>query len=474
MTSEVFLSERQRLAFDLHRPQYHFLPPSNWMNDPNGVIQWKGQYHLFYQYNPTGPLWGNIHWGHAVSPDLIHWNDLPVALAPTPGGADEAGCFSGCAVVAGSPTLIYTGTRGERYEIQTQCVATSQDDLLTWEKYPSNPVLADVPEEARQTRDFRDPFVWKEGDLWYMALGSRIEDVGGAVFLYRSSDLHRWEYLNPLMIGDIKRNGVIWECPNFFKLGDQWVLIISSHTGTSTDIVRYFVGTYENFHFTPNHEGVLEYGHLYAPLTMLDDQNRRILFGWLREARSTDDQRRAGWSGVQSIPREVKLDAAGRLTTQPVAALEALRGKQHTITPSASSNTRVDIDSLALDIEAEFKPGESGSCGLSLSYLPSGSERTEIVYDASTQHLMIRKISPETSDAIMTHIREVPHALAAGESLKLRVLVDGSVIELIANGRTGVTSRVYPAETEGISVQVTGQTASLVSLNLWEMPSIWA
>src|SRR5438067_1299485 len=129
MVNRESATVRDRFAADHHRPRYHFLPPSNWMNDPNGVIQWQGKYHLFYQHNPFGPLWSTMHWGHAVSEDLIHWTDLPIALAPTPGGPDEAGCFSGCAVKNGNvPALVYTGTRGEKHNIQTQCLATSHDD----------------------------------------------------------------------------------------------------------------------------------------------------------------------------------------------------------------------------------------------------------------------------------------------------------------------------------------------------------
>ncbi|MBZ0300671.1 MAG: glycoside hydrolase family 32 protein, partial [Anaerolineae bacterium] len=191
---------RKQFAADPHRPTYHYLPPSNWMNDPNGVIQWQGQYHLFYQYNPDGPVHANMHWGHAVSDDLIHWSDLPVALAPTPGGPDAAGCFSGSAIDHnGVPTFVYTGVTGEHYEHQVQCLATSADGLLTWQKDARNPVISQVPPEARQTRDFRDPFVWKQGDSWYLLIASRIQDVGGTVFLYQSPDLIHWDYLHPLL-----------------------------------------------------------------------------------------------------------------------------------------------------------------------------------------------------------------------------------------------------------------------------------
>jgi beta-fructofuranosidase len=465
---------RRRLAADFHRPQYHFQPPSNWMNDPNGAIQWQGKYHLFYQHNPFGPLWGNMHWGHAVSEDLVHWTDLPIAIAPTPGGPDEAGIYSGSAVNNnGVPTVFYTGTRGAKNDIQTQCMATSSDGLLTWQKYAGNPVIREVPAESGQTRDFRDPFVWREGNAWYMVLGSRIKDMG-AVFLYRSQNLIDWKYLNPLIVAEDKSHGVIWECPNFFKLGDHWVLIISAHTGTSTDTVFYFVGSYENYRFTPTHSGVLDYGHLYAPLTTLNDQNHRLLFGWLREARSDVDQRIAGWSGVQAIPRILTLDDNLRLIMEPVPELEAIRGKHHHYSAAdLTTDVPLDVTGLALDIVAEFEPQPDGYCGFSLASSPDGGERIEIVYEAKSQHLLARKVSTEANSALTTHIREMPHELAAGERLRLRVLLDGSVVEAIANGRTSVTSRFYPSRSDSNRVQLLGANTRLCSLDIWEMSSIW-
>lgn len=474
MPSEDALAIRQRFAGDIHRPVYHFLPPSNWTNDPNGLIQWKGRYHLFYQHNPNGPFWGDMHWGHAVSHDLIHWTDLPIALAPTPGGPDETGVFSGCAVNNGLPTIFYTGARGERNDIQTQCMAVSYDDLLSWQKYEGNPVLSDIPAEAGQTRDFRDPFVWKEGDAWYMVVGSRIKDVGGVVFLYRSSNLIDWQYLNPLLVAGRKAHGVIWECPNFFRLGNEWVLIVSAHTGTATGAVIYFVGTFENYRFTPKYEGLLDYGELYAPLTFVDDRNRRLLFGWVREARSEREQRAAGWSGVQSIPRVLALDDQRRLQMTPAPELEAIRGQHHHHGPmELMQKTRLDVTGLALDIVAEFEPQPDGYCGIGLACSPDGRERTEIVFDAARQRLAVRKVAPEPHDVQVTNVRDVPHPLADGELLTLRILLDGSVVEIIANSRTSLTSRVYPLQADSSGVSLLGTKARLRSLDIWKMSSIW-
>jgi beta-fructofuranosidase len=144
--------------------------------------------------------------------------------------------------------------------VQVQSLATSQDGLISWKKYANNPIISEVPAEAKQTEDFRDPFVWHEDDSWYMAVGSRIKDVGGAVFLYRSQNLTNWDYIGPLLISDDHKPSNIWECPNFFKLDDKWVLLISSHTGTVSDTVFYFVGDYEDHRFIPRYGSVFDHG----------------------------------------------------------------------------------------------------------------------------------------------------------------------------------------------------------------------
>ncbi len=445
------------------------------MNDPNGLIQWQGQVHLFYQYNPNGALWGNMHWGHAVSPDFIHWTDLPIALAPTPGGPDEAGVYSGCAVDnGGTPTIIYTATRGAHNEIQTQALATSSDNLLTWQKHPKNPVISVVPAESGQTRDFRDPFVWKEDDGWYLALASQIKGVGGVVFLYRSANLVDWEYLNPLFVGDIKRNGFGWECPNFFKLGDWWVLVVSAMIERAEPRVIYFVGTYANHRFVPEYEGTLDYEVLYAPLSFEDAQQRRIMFGWLRESRPDRDQVHAGWSGVQSVPRVLSLDNQKRLVSTPAPELDRLRGARHQCGPlDLSAPDTVDVAGLTLDISAEFAARPGGLCGLSVACSPDGKERTDISYDPATSELSICHTVSPIGDGRHERVVIAPHILADTEALSLRVLLDGSVIELIANGRTSISSRVYPTHDYHNQVQLFGTATHLNSLDIWEMQSIW-
>ncbi len=480
ITSENTSALRQQLAQDPHRPTFHYLPPANWMNDPNGLIQWNGKYHLFYQHNPEVAAHYAMHWGHAVSEDLIHWQDLPLALTPTPGGPDETGCFSGCAVVNnGVPTFVYTGVRGEQHEIQTQCLATSRDDLLTWKKYAGNPVISQVPAEAKQNRDFRDPFVWREGDTWYLVLASRVADVGGIIFLYRSPDLIHWEYMHPLLSGIEAKHGRTWECPNFFPLGDKWVLILSAHIGMKTGLVFYFVGEYHNHRFTPEIEGTFDYASLYAPLTIQDDQGRRLLWGWLREARPIGQQVRAGWSGVQSIPRVLSLLPDGRLGMEPVAELEKLRGAhqayQNISLATLSSDKPLGVNGRALEIRAVFDPGTTGTCGLSVLASPDGAEQTRILYDAQARQLVVERAHSSLDPYVEHAANSAPHPLAPGELLDLRILVDGSVIEVIANQCTSITSRVYPTRADSTGCNLVAQTSdgALRSLDMWAMRPIW-
>jgi beta-fructofuranosidase len=461
-----------RLPADGHRPRYHYLPPANWMNDPNGVIEWEGTQHLFYQYNPDGASWGNIHWGHAVSDDLIHWTDLPIALAPTPGGPDERGCFSGCAVDDdGVPTILYTGARGVRYQVQTQCLATSRDNLLTWQKDSRNPVLSEIPAVAGPTHDFRDPFVWRDGETWYMALASRIVGVGGVVFLYRSPDLHSWEYLHPLLAGDAASTGDVWECPNFFPLDDKWVLLVSGEWRDIPSTVFFFIGDYADHTFTPEVEGVLDYGYVYAPLTMRDSRGRRLLWSWLREGRSAEAYTAAGWAGVQAIPRQLSL-RQGTLAMEPAPELKRIRGDRIEL-----SDVRLDGQAelpvgsgSALDIVARF--ASSGPVGLVLAAAPDGSEQTRITYDPGARQLLVDRGRSSLLGGIETYPHVAPHELAPGEALELRVLLDGSVIEIIANGRTSISTRVYPSRADSQGVRVFGQ-GLLQTMTIWQMASIW-
>ncbi|MCY3781179.1 MAG: glycoside hydrolase family 32 protein [Chloroflexi bacterium] len=456
---------------DIHRPAYHFLPAANWMNDPNGVIQWDGRYHLFFQYNPDGAYHANMHWGHAISDDLIHWQELSVAIAPTPGSPDRGGIFSGCMVDDGGvPVAFYTGVNDD-YSVQVQCLARGNADLTRWQKHAGNPVISAVPPELGQTRDFRDPFVWRGADCWYLLLASYIVGVGGVVLLYRSANLTNWEYLHPLYVGARARNGANFECPNFFPLEDKWVLIVSAEAGPGAPIATlYWVGSFEDLRFIPEVEGVYDTGYSYASHSHEDGQGRRLIYSWIREARSADLQLEVGWSGVQAIPRVLSLDAQNRLLSAPVRELEKLRGAHQRVSAGelADSDGRLPMNGLSLDIEAQFDAGSAPETGLVLN---AGEDSITIVYERSTGTLQLRPRYQRENPAVDSARQGIAHRLDAGEALQLRILVDGSVIEVIANGRARVTGRFYPSSAQESHLGVIAP-ASLATLDIWEMSSI--
>jgi beta-fructofuranosidase len=480
----------QMFISDSHRPRYHFQPPSGWMNDPNGLIYWKGFYHLFYQYVPNDPPWERKHWGHAASTDLVHWNNLPIALAPTPGGPDQDGCFSGCAVnYNGVPTLIYTGVRGDQ---QLPCVATSPDDLISWQKYPGNPVIA-MPPRDLDLIAFRDHTLWKEEATWYQLVGSGIKGIGGTVLLYRSPNLLEWEYMYPFFTGDRSRcepvwTGSMWECPDFFALDDKYVLIVSVYDDSRFHERAYkgsllyavtFVGDYTDRTFTPLTQSIIDYGgYFYAPQTMLDPNGRRLQFGWLWEGRGDEAQWIAGWSGVMSLPRVLSLSVDKMLRFEPAPELKQLRGTHQCLKDLAILPTSLrqfkEIHGECLEIQVEFILDEATEVGIGVRCSTDGAEQTLIRYDRLQGMLHIDRQRSSLSEDVERDIRSGPLALAAGEALFLHIFLDRSVIEVFANYRLCMSSRIYPSRTDslGVGFFARGGNARIKALDVWEMRSI--
>lgn len=460
---------------DAHRPQFHFQPTANWMNDPNGVIQWKGTYHLFYQYNPAGPLFGVIHWGHAMSKDLVHWQHLPIALTPTPDSVDAEGCWSGCMVNNnGTPTIIYSGNYQGR---QLPCIATSSDEeLIHWTKYTGNPVISAPPAEL-EIGDFRDHCVWREGEHWYQLIGSGIKGAGGTALLYRSQDLLHWDYLHPLCVGDPNQTGTMWECPDFFPLGDKYVLVVSA---VPQGITYYFIGTYHEQHFYPETTSLIDYGkHFYAPQSMRDDQGRRLMWGWLREGRDDQQLQKAGWAGMMSLPRVLSLDQQQRLVMAPAPEIEVLR-EQHVhqeaieITPQAQNIA--SIEGTHCEIKAELQIGNAQICGLQITSVET-DEYVLLSYDRPQQKLTVTYSPFEGQLPYQPGERESGVVqLDAEQRLHLHIFFDGSVLEVFANGVYAVTERIYLQSTQQLQVSVftSEGTARLHALDAWTLRSIWS
>lgn len=320
-----------------HRQKYHFMAPANWLNDPNGLVMHDGLYHLFYQHNPYNSKWGAMHWGHAVSKDFCSWEHLPIALAPSEPYDDhpEGGCFSGSAIVKDNKMyLFYTGTTQQNGKyVQTQCVAIS-DDFVHFEKYEKNPIIINDIEEV-DPADYRDPKVWyeEERNEYYMVVGASISGRGNAV-LYKSRDLFNWETVGKLVDYD-EDFGTMWECPDFFRIGDKYVLLFSPmELGEKTTIYMTGEMDFNTGKFQYEYVGRIDYGFdYYAPQTLLDDKGRRLMIAWqngwdwMPWWKGFGPTSEDNWCGSMSLPRVVNLNENGSLSFKPIE-LKSNQGKE--------------------------------------------------------------------------------------------------------------------------------------------------
>ena len=547
-------------SIDPHRPLYHFSPPLGWWGGgPDGTIHHDGQYHVFYQFDPyMGSTSGNASWGHAVSRDLVHWEHRPVAIGPTPFGAgyyaafarsdlvrslDRSGippilydrevCFSGSAVIdRGVPTLIYTGILHGLQDApvmlgRSQCIATSDDGMLTWRKHPANPVIPHPPpglvdpsqrpeapvwtegvlpsprrwleqegqdraidgrrldaveeDETRgQLTAWHDPHVWREGETWYMGLGCGFLGVGGAVLLYRSRDLISWEYMHPLCVGsDPEYNR--WLVPDFFPLGDRHVLLAAATSRGRSGKAVYMVGEYRAHRFTPESEGFLDTHPMacfHCARTLLDPAGRRIVFGVLAERRLVAGNPH-GWAGVLSLPRVLGLGEGDRLLMDPAPEV-CSRGEPDwefagEELPPDRPLELAPVQGDCLEMVAVIDPGSAREVGLQLRRSPGGEEETVVRYDCGKGVLGVdttkSSLEPDTGRTVSA----APLDLEPGERLRLHIFLDRSTLEVFANRRACASDRLYPAREDslGAGLFALGGRARLESLEVWRRKSIF-
>ena len=346
---------------DQYRPKYHFTPLANWMNDPNGTIFHRGNYHLFYQFNPYNDRWGRIHWGHAISKDLVNWQHLPIALAPER-KLGERHCFSGCCVIhQDTPLVFYSSISTFSFATlffrgAEQWMAVGDDRLVRWKKYPHNPILSQNTHNRRKIFNWRDPYVWKENDEWYMIVaGQHLGEWFGNVFLYRSPNLLNWTYTGRLYKGNPKL-GRSWECPNYFPIGGRRILMVSPLRQ-----VIYSVGDFNQGRHDGDHWRIFDHGKkYYAANTYIDDRGRTIVVGWVKV------KGKGGWAGCLSLPRVVDLSDNSIMTINPIDELNQLRLHHRSITrraPSIAGVSRIEpIYGDCIEIKARFNINGAKIC----------------------------------------------------------------------------------------------------------------
>ncbi len=472
-----------------YRPQYHFTPASGWMNDPNGMVFYAGEYHLFYQYNPDSTVWGPMHWGHAVSKDLVHWDHLPIALYP-----DSLGTiFSGSAVLdqnntsglgtEGNPPLvaIYTYHDAEMEKagsnkFQTQGIVFSIDSGRNWQKYVGNPVLVNPG-----IKDFRDPKVsWHEpSQKWIMALA-----VKDKISFYSSPNLIDWKFESDFG-QDRGAHGGVWECPDLFPLEisgqEKWVLLVSINPGgpNGGSATQYFIGDFDGETFTTNQEETLwlDYGtDNYAGVTWSNVENQRIFMGWMSNWDYANILPTQNWRSAMTIARELslaELNGEIRLLNQPLQNYH-----QHLTEDKFSWEIKQEnsflIDQAPDWTEINFRDRFESDQELTIELFNDNDESMVLKLDFANQEVsldrsLIKKheFSPEFKSVITSH------ADFSNENVKLEIFKDASSLEIFINDGEWVMTVLYFTENDLNQMKITSKQSISAAIKAADFQSIW-
>lgn len=478
-----FEEQKDKFIDRKSRPAFHLSPRIGWMNDPNGFSYYNGRYHLFYQYHPYDAHWGPMHWGHAVSDDLLHWEYLPTALAPDQ-PYDRDGCYSGSALTLpdGRHLLMYTGVVNAPNEKnlplmwQVQCLAAG--DGVEYEKYEHNPVIdqTDLPPDA-SPYDFRDPKIWQQPDGTYRCvIGNRcLKDNTGQVLLYASDDAVNWRFVSVLDKND-SHLGRMWECPDFFTLGGKHVLLISpqemraiNYSYDSGNNTAFLSGDYdeENGKLLREADQPADYGiDFYAPQTLLTEDGRRIMIAWMQEWETAKfHPRTSHLFGQMTLPRELSFKD-GKVIQKPIREIEGLRRSTKTVKLEnfTGSYRSPEIKGRFFDLEVSLKQKPAAAAGEISSY-----RRFDICFAENAQYHTLLRYEPY--DKLLHMSRryagsrlKVIHDKACrtdcpdGE-LKLRLILDHSGAEVFIQDGEKVMSMMLPTplEADGISFHLEGE-----------------
>lgn len=505
--------QRARADADPQRPRWHVTPPWGWLNDPNGLTVQPGPdgqplVHLFYQHNSHAPVHDLIEWGHQYSADLVHWQDLPIALEPGPEGPDALGCWSGVIVddvtAPGGrpvPTMVYSGHNGGPTQVGCLAVPADDDPLMTrWVKDAANPVVAAAPQSVGQDLpEMRDHSVWRENDRWYQVMGSGLPGrgadgaQGGAVLCFSSPDLRRWRYEGALAVGDgdVEGTGTVWECPELGSVrgpgGRRDLLCVSAWHEGETMRSMWMTGHRTGTRMEVEVTGRCDLGenYFYAPQSLTLPDGRRVTIGWMQPNGSQAQLIEAGWAGSMSVPRLVTLAQDGTVRFEPIAQVESLRG-QVLASCSGRQVDGVELRSRSLDLVLS---GRLGQEPVVLDVLASadGAARTRVVLEraaadradgaaASGQQAWTGRLSVDRSATTRpgspwagqeSRLLGGPVPLGADGTFSLRLLLDRSSLEVFVGGQP-LSARVLADPADDV-VRVRAPQVADARLEAWSM-----
>lgn len=470
-----------------YRPQIHFSPKAHWMNDPNGMVYYKSTYHLFFQHYPGDIIWGPMHWGHAVSKDLIHWKELPIALYP-----DSLGyIFSGSVVVDSNNTsgfgkkgktplvAIFThhdpkGEKAGRDDFQNESLGYSLDEGVTWTKYQGNPVIKNPG-----IRDFRDPKVmWNsQQKKWVMTLATLDH-----ITFFSSPDLKHWKQESEFG-KQMGAHGGVWECPDLFamKLNGKthWLLIVNLNPGgpNGGSATQYFVGDFDGHNFTPADTQTrwLDYGpDEYAGITWNNTGNRHIFLGWMSNWEYANNVPTVKWRNAMTIPRELGLKQVNGkmlLTSNPVSELSRIECKP--VPVSNSLLKRKQIKAMSSQFILKFNVNRINDYAVTFSN--DEGERLIVGYDHNKKQYIIDRAKSGKIDFNPEFAKSAfAPRISNMSSSHIQLIVDASSVELFADGGLTVMTSIFFPHKPFTQLQIQNNKGAIIkNLKIVPLKSIW-
>jgi beta-fructofuranosidase len=478
---------------DRYRPVYHAIAPAHWMNEPHAPFFYKGKYHLFYQHNPTGPYWHQIHWGHWVSEDKINWKHAPIALSPEKGDLTPDGIWSGGANydAKGNPVLFFTAGNDSKKPNQAVAISRPKDindpNLKEWVNHPD--LVTEQP-NGFLFNEFRDPFVWKEKDQWYMLVGTGIENKGGTAALFTSKDIVNWEYKNPFYISDFSKYpelGLVWELPVFLPVGKyasgetKYIMLICPVRDPAVVEVYYWLGRFdkEKYKFIPDQVApqLIDYGRFgfTGPSGMIDPKTGKpVIFSIAQGKYRGLSGYEMGWAHNAGLPISLNLDNKGELLVEPVEEIKNNRGeKLISIQNKSLKDANKALENITgdqLEIKVSLISKTRQPYGLIVRKSKNGEEQTKLFYNPDKETFGIDR--SKTTKYQKNEIDEGPLSLDKA-SFDLRVFLDKSMLEAYANKRKSITSRTYCSLEDALGIEIFGdKNIKIKSLEIWKVRPI--
>lgn len=484
---------------DKDRPQYHAIPPGNWMNESHAPIYYNGKYHLFYQSNPQGPYWHQIHWGHWVSDDMVHWENVRPALAPEKGNLDPDGIWSGSAAYDrdGNPVLFYTAGNDSASPNQGVAMATPKDlsdeYLLEWEKYQQL-VISQQP-GIGTFGEFRDPFVWydEDKDIWYCLVTSGREDrAQGTALVYTSNDMINWTFKGDIMDEDVSAYtnlGTVWELPVLLSLGkdknnnEKYVFFVTPCRDNADIEVNYWIGAFnkETCKFTPDFIEPksldLGDGYLTAQSGFKTPDGRTVLYSIVQNVRTPQAEFESGWAHTNALPVELTLDK-GDLKVTPIKELESLRMDKladiNNRSLEEANNEIKDIKGDMLEIKVEFENSKKANkFGITVRKSPDSEEKTDLYYDVKKGGFYVDRNKSSLDPDTRCYGIQGGKVDLNGENVTLHIYLDRSIIESFINNKKKLTTRVYPMRYDSLQLELfSDKDITIKSMEVWNMDAM--